>query len=224
MPKDYTTMTRMERRFHDVCRHVCLPNHQLEIYNELLNAVERRIIESGTKEDIEKKELHRRMNRLDPLQPRTDFDWLVGNGAANIARIADHRSISPKRLALEFALPLGLLQGDAEYHRMLKEFFGDDVSIPGVSIEFRDNVLLVNGTADAKFRPTKASRDDHIVRTFEQIGWRQQSVDFASRFNNRRALRDCIANLNGKTSRVKFKLVGDMSVAWSLNQADPEKR
>ena len=82
----------------------------------------------------------------------------------------------------------------------------------------------VDGTEDAKFRPTKASRDDHIVRTFEETAWRQQSVDFASRFNSRRALRDCIANLNGKTSRIKFKLVGDMSVAWSLVGASQEKQ
>ena len=223
MPKDYTTMTRMERRFHDVCRHVCLPNHQLEIYNELLNAVERRIIEGGTKEDIEKKELLRRMNGLAPLQPREDFDWLIGNGESNILRIAEYRSISPQRLALEFALPLRLLQ-NAEYRRMLKEFLGDEASISGVSIEFRDNVLWVDGTEDAKFRPTKASRDDHIVRTFEETAWRQQSVDFASRFHNRRALRDCIANLNRKTSRVKFTLVGDMSVAWSLVDASQEKQ
>ena len=223
MPKEYTSMTRMERRFHDVCRHVCLPIHQIEIHNDFLNATEREIIESGTNEDIEKKELYRRMNRLAPLQPRDDFDWLVGNGAANIARIAEHRSISPQRLALEFALPLGLLQ-DAEYRRMLKEFLGDEASIPGVSIEFRDNVLWVDGTEDAKFRPTKASRDDHIVRTFEETAWRQQSVDFASRFHNRRALRDCIANLNRKTSRVKFTLVGDMSVAWSLVDASQEKQ
>jgi len=71
--KEFTAMTALERRFHDACRRVCLPIHQVEIYNEFLNAIEKEIVESGTKEDVEKRELYRRMNNLDPIPPRDDY-------------------------------------------------------------------------------------------------------------------------------------------------------
>lgn len=216
MPKEYTAMTAMERRFHDVCRHVCLPIHQQEIYNDILNASEREAIEKGTKEDVEGIQLHRKENGLPPSKSRTDFDWLCSNGANNISRIAEHRDVAPRKLALDFALTLGLLRGETEHIRMVKQFCGEDVSVPSASIEFKDNKLSVNGILDAEFRPTKASRVDYVVLSFEEAGWRQREIDFSPTFKNRRALRDCVASLNKKTTRLKFKLAGNMKIAWEV--------
>lgn len=220
MLKKYTKMTRIERQFQDACRRVCLPVSQAEIYNDLLNANERQIVEDGTREDIERRKLHKKTKRLPENFKRSDFDVLCGNGASNIARIADHRSVAPERLALDFALTLGFLAGEAQHRRLVKQFCGEDLSILGASIEFRDNMLSVNGVLDGQFRPAKNSRGDHIVRSFEETGWRDQRIDFTGSFKNRRALRDCIANLNKKTRRLKFKLGGEQWVTWELVETE----
>jgi len=220
MLKKYTKMTRIERQFQDACRRVCLPVSQAEIYNDLLNANERRIVEDGTREDIERRKLHKKTKRLPENFKRSDFDVLCGNGASNIARIADHRSVVPERLALDFALTLGFLAGEAQHRRLVKQFCGEDLSILGASIEFRDNMLSVNGVLDGQFRPAKNSRGDHIVRSFEETGWRDQRIDFTGSFKNRRALRDCIANLNKKTRRLKFKLGEEQWVTWELVETE----
>ena len=217
---EYTRMTAMERRFHDICRHVCLPIHQAEIYNDILNASEQEIVETGTKNDVERIQQYREENNLPPSEPRSELDWLRGNGANNINRIAEHRSVAPRKLVLDFALTLGLLQNKTEHDRLVKEFCGEDVSVPGASIEFKDNKLFVDGIVDAEFRPTKASRVDHIVRSFEEAGWRQRQIEFSLSFETRRALRDCVANLNKKTVRIKFKPVGDRSIAWELVETE----
>ena len=220
MLKKYTKMTRIERQFQDACRRVCLPVSQAEIYNDLLNENERRIVEDGTREDIERRKLHKKTKRLPENFKRSDFDVLCGNGASNIARIADHRSVAPERLALDFALTLGFLAGEAQHRRLVKQFCGEDLSILGASIEFRDNMLSVNGVLDGQFRPAKNSRGDHIVRSFEETGWRDQRIDFTGSFKNRRALRDCIANLNKKTRRLKFKLGEEQWVTWELVESE----
>ena len=220
MLKKYTKMTRIERQFQDACRRVCLPVSQAEIYNDLLNANERRIVEDGTREDIERRKLHKKTKRLPENFKRSDFDVLCGNGASNIARIADHRSVAPERLALDFALTLGFLAGEAQHRRLVKQFCGEDLSILGASIEFRDNMLSVNGVLDGQFRPAKNSRGDHIVRSFEETGWRDQRIDFTGSFKNRRALRDCIANRNKKTRRLKFKLGEEQWVTWELVETE----
>jgi len=220
MLKKYTKMTRIERQFQDACRRVCLPVSQAEIYNDLLNANERRIVEDGTREDIERRKLHKKMKSLPENFKRSDFEVLCGNGASNIARVADHRSVAPQRLALDFALTLGFLAGEAQHRRLVKQFCGEDLSILGASIEFRDNMLSVNGVLDGQFRPAKNSRGDHIVRSFEETGWRDQRIDFTGSFKNRRALRDCIANLNKKTRRLKFKLGGEQWVTWELVETE----
>ena len=220
MLKKYTKMTRIERQFQDACRRVCLPVSQAEIYNDLLNANERQIVEDGTREDIERRKLHKKTKRLPENFKRSDFDVLCGNGASNIARIADHRSVAPERLALDFALTLGFLAGEAQHRRLVKRFSGEDLPVIGVLIEFRDNMLFVDGVLDAKFRPTKSSRGDYVVRSFEEGGWRDQRIDFAGRFNNQRALRDCVANLNKKTKRLKFKPGENMSITWELVETE----
>ena len=220
MLKKYTKMTRIERQFQDACRRVCLPVSQAEIYNDLLNANERQIVEDGTREDIERHGLHDKMKSLPENFKRSDFEVLCGNGASNIARVADHRSVAPQRLALDFALTLGFLAGEAQHRRLVKQFCGEDLSILGASIEFRDNMLSVNGVLDGQFRPAKNSRGDHIVRSFEETGWRDQRIDFTGSFKNRRALRDCIANLNKKTRRLKFKLGGEQWVTWELVETE----
>ena len=220
MLKKYTKMTRIERQFQDACRRVCLPVSQAEIYNDLLNENERRIVEDGTREDIERRKLHKKTKRLPENFKRSDFDVLCGNGASNIARIADHRSVAPERLALDFALTLGFLAGEAQHRRLVKQFCGEDLSILGASIEFRDNMLSVNCVLDGQFRPAKNSRGDHIVRSFEETGWRDQRIDFTGSFKNRRALRDCIANLNKKTRRLKFKLGEEQWVTWELVESE----
>ena len=220
MLKRYTKMTRIERQFQDACRRVCLPASQAEIYNDLLNANERQIVEDGTREDIERRKLHKKMKSLPENFKRSDFEVLCGNGASNIARVADHRSVAPQRLALDFALTLGFLAGEAQHRRLVKQFCGEDLSILGASIEFRDNMLSVNGVLDGQFRPAKNSRGDHIVRSFEETGWRDQRIDFTGSFKNRRALRDCIANLNKKTRRLKFKLGEEQWVTWELVETE----
>jgi len=219
MPKEYTAMTTLERRFHDTCRRVCLPIHQQEIFNDFLSASERETIEKGTKEDVARIQLDREKNGLPPSEPRSAFDWLCGNGVNNISRIAEHRSIMPEKLALDFALLLGLLGGEMEHRRMLKQFCGEEISIIGASIDFTDNKLVVDGVLDAEFRPTKVSRIDRVVLSFEEAGWRKRKINFSRSFKNQRALRDCVANLNEKTTRIKFKSVGNMSIAWELIDA-----
>jgi len=218
MEKEYTKMTMLERQFHDACRRVCLPIHQKEIFNDFLNVREREIVEIGTKDDVEKIDIYRNENGLAPCEPRSDFDLLCGNGARNISRIAEHRTVSPKRLALDFALTLGLLNGEAQYRRMLKQFFGEEVSVLGVLIEFRDNTLYVDDVADGKFRSTKASRGDYVLRSFEEIGWSKRRLEIGC-FKNRRALRDCVGNMNKQTKRLKFKPGENMSIAWELVDA-----
>lgn len=215
MNKPYTEMTIMERRFSDVCRQICLPISQTQVYNDLLNAEERQILEAGTKADIKRID----SKQIGPLQSaRPFFDVLCGNGQNNIDRIAEHRKLDPRRLALDFSLTLGLLRGQVEHQLLVKEFCGEDLElpVPGVQIDFRNLNLYIDDDLEAEFKNTKKSRTDFIMLSFQETKWQQKEINVSSGFKNRRALRDCVRNLNARTKRIKFNLVGDFSVRWEL--------
>ena len=102
----------------------------------------------------------------------------------------------------------------------MKQVCGEELSVPSILIEYIGDRLYVDGVLQAEFRKTKASRGDHIVKSFEEAGWRKQEINFEKAFASRRALSDCLRNLNAKTNRIKFTQVGDSSVEWKLVDTD----
>ena len=208
----YMKMTSAERRFHDVSRQVCLPQIQAEIIDDL-NAEERALLESGTEEDVEKmRQIAKR--REEPFFEReSNLEWLVGNGIKNISRLADFRGIPPRKLALDFALEHSLLHGITERDRLVRKCVGEDTRCSTAAIKFIDNELLVNGKVVCTVRPTRVSKLDHILRSFDESNWRVRKIHF-KKFN-RKQITDAVRQLNSKQNAIKFS-PSLCSIKWEM--------
>ena len=213
MIKEYMELTPTERRFRDVTRQVCLPLIQAEIYEDL-NAEERKILEAGTAEDVDRMRQTSKEKHVAFQECESNNDWLLGNGLNNISRLADYRGVTAEKLALDFALEYGLLNGRSEHNRLIRKCIGEDTQCPAVAIKFIDNELLVNGKAVCSVRSSKNSKLDYILRSFDESNWKTCSINFSERYEDKQ-IADAVLSLNRKQKAIKFTTsLG--SIKWQL--------
>lgn len=215
MIKEYASMTAIERRFYDTRRRVCLPIHQEQIFNEFLNIEEQKFVEDGARQDLEDLAIRQREDGNSPLDSQLVFDWFCRNGEKNIARIAELRGMSQEELVLDFALEIGLLNGESEHRRLVKKFVGECTVEPCVAIKFIDNQLSVNQELVCSIKSTKISKLDHILHSFEDINWRRSAIDFKSSYEPKQVA-DAVSALNRKQEVIQFQVKGYTTISWRM--------
>jgi len=201
-----TEIKPLESKLQEACQRICLLNHQEDIFNDFLNAEEQRILEDGTEEDCKQnKQL---------LESQTAFDRICSNGPNNIWRIAKHRNLPPRKVALDFALALDLISKNG-HRKLTKEFVGEDVVTSAVAIKYHDGQLLINQKSVCSVRRTKTSKLDHILQSFDELVWQTASIDFSGSYETKQVA-DAVLALNQKQDALRFSVVAYTTIRWKM--------
>lgn len=210
--KRYEELTSVERKFHNVISQICSPPVQADIYEDL-DFEEQNMLCDFTETDIKASRDLAARKGVEYHETASVFQRLIQNGRNNMLRIAEQRGVVVEGLILDFAVSFGLLN-ERESRRLAKKFAGSATANPIASIMFTDNALLVNGREVCTVRPTRLSKLDHILQSFEDIGWQQSSIDFQGSYAEKQ-IADAVAALNKKQAHIKFRS-SKSRITWKM--------
>lgn len=195
--------SRLDRRMREVASRLYVPMLQIQLYEEELTADEQALLISSLAED------------LGDETPGQDLAYkkFSGNGLQNIMRLAKHRQMSTEKLILDLAYSFGLLHGRPEYRRLVKEFCGEDQHVDSAYINFTHGELRVKNQVARRVKMQKNSKLVHILKSFEEIEWKKNRIDFNGSFDAKQ-VSDAVTSLNKNLRYLKFRSEST-SVIWS---------